>query len=321
MAPRALWNGNLSFGLVHIPVGLYPAEDSDELDFQLVDKRDLAPVGYQTFNKKTGREIDRDQTAKAFELSNGKLVLMNDRDFERANLKATQTLEIVDFVNLEQVDRRYFDRPYYIAPLERGAKPYALLRAALEKSGRAGIARVVIRTREHLAAVYPLGKVIVANLLRWDHELRDPAKLDLPAARELSRNELAMALQLIEAMSGEWKPEKYKDEYRRDLLALIRRKAKAVKAGAEVEDEEPEAEEPLAEIVDLMALLEQSVENRGSSRRGTSASRKGRTRGAKASKTGSAGPKAGARARARSTRTKSTQTRSKARAAAARKSA
>ena len=316
MAPRALWNGSLSFGLVHIPVGLYPAEESDELDFHLVDKRDLARVGYQTFNKKTGREIDRDQTAKAYELSSGKLVLMNDRDFERANVKATQTLEVVDFVELEQIDRRYFDRPYYIAPLGRGGKPYALFRAALEKSGRAAIARVVIRTREHLAAVYPLGKVIVANLLRWDHELRDPAKLDLPAARELSRNELAMAQQLIEAMSGEWKPEKYKDEYRRDLLALIRKKAKAAKAGAEIEEEEPEAEEPLAEVVDLMALLKQSVEERGSSRRGKTASRKRRTTGKKASKASSARPRARAKTRAKSPRAKS-----KAHAAAARKAA
>jgi DNA end-binding protein Ku len=302
MAPRALWNGSLSFGLVHIPIGLFPAEKSDELSFQLVDRRDLAPVGYQTFNKKTGREIDRDETAKAFELSTGKLVLVSDDDFKRANVQATQTLEIVDFVDLAEVDRRFFDRPYYIAPLARGAKPYALLREALEKSGRAGIARVVIRSREHLAAVYPLGKVIVANLLRWEYELRDPRELDLPGASKLSDTELKMARQLIEAMSGAWKPEKYKDEYRRDLLALIRKKARTAKRGAQVEEEEPEAEEKLAEVVDLMALLKQSVEQSGTSRRG--GARRGRPK-ASAKKTA----KAPAKARRKAPQSKQTRTR------------
>lgn len=293
--PRALWNGSISFGLVNIPVGLYPAEQSDELRFQLVDPRDMAPIGYQTVNKKTGRKIERDETAKAFELRGGKMVLVDDSDFERANVKATQTLEILDFVELGQIDRRYFDRPYYVAPLDRGTKPYALLREALEKSGRAGIARVVIRTREHLAAVYPLGKVIVANLLRWDHELREPAELDLPGKIKLAPSELAMATRLIEAMSGEWQPEKYKDEYRSDLLARIRRKAKAAAKGEELDEEAAEPEAELAEVVDLMALLKQSVESSGSKRARTSSRRRGATRGKDAKK-----PSTAARARSKS---------------------
>jgi DNA end-binding protein Ku len=299
--PRALWNGNISFGLVNIPVGLFPAEQSDDLSFQLVDPRDMAPIGYQTVNKKTGRKIDRDETAKAYELRGGKLVLVDDADFERANVKATQTLEILDFVELDEVDRRYFDRPYYVAPLERGAKAYALLREALERSGRAGIARVVIRTREHLAAVYPLGKVLVANLLRWEHELRDPAELDLPGKVKLAPSELAMAKQLIETMTGGWQPEKYKDEYRSDLLARIRKKAKAVAKGQELADEPAEREEELAEVVDLMALLKQSVESSSSGRGRSPARGRGasRSQGAKKRRTGA---RSGARSRSSAAR-------------------
>ena len=263
--PRPIWKGSLRFGLVNIPVGLYPAESPDDLDLDLLDRRDLAPVGYKKYNKKTGKELTEADVVKAYATTKSKYVVLSDRDLKRANPEAAQTVDIFGFIDRDAVEPVYFDRPYYVAPDGRGAvKAYALLREALERSGRMALARIVIRTRQYVAAVYPLDRVLVVNLLRFHHELRDPAALDLPAAGAaklgLTGKELDMAERLIADMEETWRPESYKDEYRDDLLALIRRKARAGARQAEDEaEEEPAAPRKGAEVVDLMALLQRSV--------------------------------------------------------------
>jgi DNA end-binding protein Ku len=276
--PHSIWKGSLSFGLVNIPVGLFPAESPDDLDLTLLDKRDLAPIGYNKVNKETGEPIAQSDIVRGYEVSDGKYVLLTDSDFKKANPKATQTVEIFGFLDAGAIPALYFDRPYYLAPLKQGQKPYALLREALERSGKVGLARLVIRTRQYLAAVYPFGDVLVVNLLRYPHELRDPAALDVPEGKtRLAPKEVELAEKLIAGMEEEWQPKQYKDEYRDDLLALIRKKSKNPRA---VEAEpEPEAE-PMAEVIDLMALLEKSVaqKSKGGARRAPSSSARSRTR-------------------------------------------
>jgi DNA end-binding protein Ku len=259
---RPIWKGSLRFGLVNIPVALYPAEAPDDLNLDLLDRRDMAPVGYKKYNKETGKELKESDVVKAYPTAKNKYVVVSDSDLKRANPEASQTVDIFGFVDRDAVDPIYFDRPYYVAPDGHGDKAYALLREVLERSGRMALARVVIRTRQYIAAVYPLGRVLVVNLLRFHHELRDAADLDLPAAgaARLSAKELEMAERLIGDMEETWKPESYKDEYRDDLLALIRRKARAgARGAAEEEEEEAPAPKRGAEVVDLMALLQQSV--------------------------------------------------------------
>ncbi len=264
--PHAIWKGSLSFGLVNIPVGLFPAEAPDDLDLTLLDRRDHARVGYSKINKESGEPIEQSDIVRGYEVSDGKFVILSDSDFKKANPKATQTVEIFGFVGAADIPPVYYDKPYYLAPLKGGAKPYALLREALARSERIGLARVVIRTRQYLAAVYPLDEVLVVNLLRYAHELRDPATLDLPQKKGgagkigLSPKEVELAEKLIAGMEEGWKPERYKDEYRDDLLALIKRKAKSPRA---VEAEPEPKAEPMAEVIDLMALLKKSVAEKG----------------------------------------------------------
>ncbi len=262
--PRPIWKGSLRFGLVNIPAGLYPAESPDDLNLDLLDRRGLAPVGYKKYNKKTGRELKEADIVKAYPMAKKKYVFLTEGDLKRANPEASQTVDIFGFVDRDAIEPIYYDRPYYVAPDGHGAKAYALLREALERSGRMALARVVIRTRQYLAAVYPLDRVLVVNLLRFQHELRDAGDLDLPAAGVskpgITAKELEMAERLIADMDETWQPESYKDEYRDDLLALVRRKARAGTRGAEAAAEE-EAAPPRksAEVVDLMALLQRSV--------------------------------------------------------------
>jgi DNA end-binding protein Ku len=268
---QTLWSGVLSFGLVNIPVDLRTAENPDSLDLDLLDRRDLAPVGYKPYNKKTDENVPRSAVVKGLEISDGKYVLVEKEDLERANVKATQTIEIVEFVGLEEIDPRYFERPYYVTPRKGAHKAYALLREALGRQGKAGLARLVIRTREHLAAVYPVGKALVVNLLRYAHELRNPAHLDLPAAstgKGLAR-ELAIAEKLIEAQSGEFRPERFKDEYRDDLLKLLKKKATSAVEVAKISPGKP-AE--ASNVRDLMSLLERSIEGSGGERSAARAS-------------------------------------------------
>lgn len=265
--PRAIWKGAISFGLVNIPIGLYSTEIKKGLNFSLLDRRDLAPVGYQRINKETGKEVAWEEIVKGYEYEDGEFVVLSDEDFRRANVEATQTIDIIDFVDAAQIASIYFDQPYYLAPGRKGEKGYALLRETLRQTGKAGIAKVVIRTRQHAAALIPYGNMLVLNLLRFADELRDPAELELPgqdlAALGVSKRELEMAERLVEGMQDNFQPDKYHDEYRDDLLALIDKK---IKSGNTETITEPAPAEPTrdkAEVIDLMALLKRSLDQKG----------------------------------------------------------
>src|SRR5918993_2203081 len=262
-AGRALWKGSINFGLVNIPVALYPAETSSSLDLDLLDKRDFAPIKYQRINKQTGEEVPWNQIVKGYEYEKGEYVTLTDEELRSANVEATQSIDILDFVDAAEISPMYFDRPYYLEPLKNGRRAYMLLRDVLAKSNKVAIARVVIRTREHLAAVMPQGPVLVLNLLRFNHELRDSRGLDIPEAgskgRAISGNELQMAERLIEAMSGPWNPEKYRDEYREDVENLIEKKIKSGRPRAVSADSKAPARKAGGKVVDIMSLLQRSV--------------------------------------------------------------
>jgi DNA end-binding protein Ku len=257
--PRGLWKGAISFGLVNVPVELFSAEKrASELDLTMLDKRDLAPVGYKRYNKSTGEDVPWGEIVKGYEYEDGRYVVLSEEDFRRANVEASKTVDIVAFVDGREIPSIHYETPYYLAPGKRGEKAYALLRDALAKAGKVGIATVVIRTRQYLAAVIPQGELLVMNTLRYAAELRDPKELDIPASK-VTAKEIDLALRLIKDMEEKWKPEQYKDTYREDLLKRIEEK---VKAGQTEEITAPEKEkaEGGAEVIDLMALLRKSVE-------------------------------------------------------------
>jgi DNA end-binding protein Ku len=276
--PRALWKGAITFGLVNIPVGLHSAVKHNALDFTLLDKRNFAPVGYKRVNKETGREVDWEQIVKGYEYEKGSYVALSEEDFKRANVEATQTIDILAFVDAADIAPIHFDTPYYLSPDKRGAKGYALLRETLRKSGKAAIANVVIRTRQHVAVLLPMDDMLVLNTLRYADEIRSTEDYELPGDAKASAREVDMALKLVKEMSEKWKPRKYHDTYRDDLLARIRKKVKAGET-EEVAEPEEEGKEPKksAEVIDLMALLKRSVEKEG----GKPRKRPARARGAR----------------------------------------
>jgi len=259
---RGLWKGAISFGLVNVPVELHSAKKkSAELDMTMLDKRDLAPVGYKRVNKATGKEVAWGDVVKGYEYKDDKYVVLSDEDFRRANPEAAKTVDILAFVELSEIQPQYFDTPYYLKPEKRGEKAYALLRDTLDKAGKAGIASVVIRTKQYLAALVAQDELLVLNTLRYADELKDPAELEIPKAK-VTAKELDMAMRLVEDMADEWHPDKYKDTYKDDLLKRIKEK---VKAGETEEITEPEKEprkEKSADVIDLMSLLRKSVEQK-----------------------------------------------------------
>jgi DNA end-binding protein Ku len=259
---RGLWKGAISFGLVNVPVELHSAKKrAAELDMTMLDKRDLAPVGYKRVNKSTGKEVAWGDVVKGYEYKDDKYVVLSDEDFRRANPEAAKTVDILAFVELSEIQPQYFDTPYYLKPEKRGEKAYALLRDTLEKAGKAGIASVVIRTKQYLAALVAQDELLVLNTLRYADELKDPAELEIPKAK-VTAKELDMAMRLVEDMADEWHPDKYKDTYKDDLLKRIKEK---VKAGETEEITEPEKEprkEKSADVIDLMSLLRKSVEQK-----------------------------------------------------------
>jgi len=260
---RTIWKGAISFGLVHIPIGLYPAARGTGLNFTMLDRRDMSPVGYKRINKNTGAEVPWDEIVKGYEYEDGEYVVLGEADFKRANVEATQTVELLSFVDAAQIHAVYFDTPYYLAPLKKAEKGYALLRETLVRTGKVGIARVVIRTREHLAALVPFGPMLVLELLRFADELRDPNELELPldtlSSLKVGDKELAMAETLVSEMEDDWNPEQYRDTYREDLMSFIEKKIKSGKTHAIAEPVEEKAERRAANVIDLMALLKKSV--------------------------------------------------------------
>jgi DNA end-binding protein Ku len=263
--PRAAWNGAISFGLVQIPVELYPGDESHELSFTWLDKRDLSPVGTQRINKKTGEIVPYDQIVKGYEYAKQEYVVLSPADFLRANVEATRTIDIQDFVPFDALPPTFYDRPYYVKPKKLGAKAYAVLQAALHESGRAGIATVVLHTRQHLAALIASGPYLVLELLRFSDEIRSAEETvgTFDKIPSVTRQEQTMAEQLIEGMSGPWDPRKYHDVYREDLLRLINEKVASGEVNRLSEEEEVPQPRPQREgVVDLVALLRQSLQAR-----------------------------------------------------------
>lgn len=262
--PRALWKGAISFGLVYIPVELISGSKDHELDLSMLDRRDFAPIGFRRYNKNTGKEVVWDDIIKGYEYKPDQYVVLSDEDLKRANVKATQTIDILTFVDAAEVPLTYYEHPYYLLPGKGGDKVYALLRETLRKSGKIGIASVVIRTRQHLCALVCIGKAIVLNTLRFADEIREMDDLELPGATlkaaGISDKELKMALSLVEGMSEAWQPDQYRDTYRDDVLALVKKKIKA-KQTKTITAPEPDSEEKpeSSNVIDLVALLQQSL--------------------------------------------------------------
>ena len=273
---RAIWKGSISFGLVQIPVGLFSAESSEELHFHLLDKRDMEPIRYTRVNAKTKHEVPWSQIVKGYEHAKGEYVVVTDEDFKRANVAASQTIDIVSFVDEGEISPLYFERPYYLAPDKRGEKPYALLRETMRRTRKIGVATVVLRTRQHPAALLVVDDCLVLEILRFGHELRDPADLDLPtlpAEKVVGKRELAMAEQLVSGMASAFDPASLKDTYRDDLVKFIERKAKS----GDVEAVNVPAKAPAqGKVVDIMDLLRQSLADgkKGGAKRHTTAAKK-----------------------------------------------
>src|SRR5436309_7031140 len=257
---RAIWKGSISFGLVNIPIALYPATRREEFKFRLLRKTDLSPVNYKRVAEKDGREVPWDQIVKGYEYDKGKYVVLKNEDFQRVDVEATQTVDIQDFVKQEEVDPVFFYKPYYLEPQKGGDKAYALLRDALKKSGKIGIAKVVIKTREYLASVKPENGALLLELMHFAEELADTNKLHVPKKVELGKREMDMATALIDSMSSKWNPEKYRDEYREALMGIIEEKVEA--GGKEIEEKPKKAPKP-TKVIDLVSVLQKSLEETG----------------------------------------------------------
>ncbi len=260
---RPIWKGSISFGLVNIPVGLFTAEGKEKkLDFHLLDRTDLSPVGYRKINKRTGKEVASGEMVKGYEFERGQYVVLTEEDLKRANARATQTVEIIDFVDSKDIHPIFFQKPYFLAPVGRGEKGYALLREALKKTGKAGVAKVVIHSKEYIGAVVPYGRVLVLDLIRYADELKKPETIEVPE-EDLKKlgvtdKELEMAARLVESMISDWQPDKYHDTYKDELLSYIKNKIAAGETARVEEAAPPPA--PAAEVIDLMSLLKKSVE-------------------------------------------------------------
>jgi DNA end-binding protein Ku len=268
MAARAIWKGSISFGLVNIPVGLFTAASSaDELSFRQLDRRNMSPIGYKKYNKNTGEDVEGEEIVKGYEYESGHYVILSDEDLRRANPEKTQTVEITDFVELDDIPPLYLDKPYYLGPVGKNKKAYALLREALKRTGKVGIAKVVIRSREYLSAVIPQDDLLILEILRYPHEIRPADDLEVPRGElkdlGIADRELEMAERLVEGMTAEWEPEKYTDSYRDDLMALINQRIESGQTDAP--DETPVEDVPVegGDVIDIMALLKRSVEATG----------------------------------------------------------
>lgn len=260
---RTIWKGAISFGLVNIPVGLHTAAVESGVDFDWLDRRTMDLVGYKRINKRTGREIDRENIVKGVEYEDGKYVIISPDEIADAFPRTTQTIEIQRFVPADQLSFVYLERPYYIAPINKGQKVYALLRDTLAKTGKIGIAKVVIQTKQHLAALVPSGDALVLNLMRWGDEIKSLDDLDLPAVGAkgvaASPQEQKMAKMLVEDMSGDWNPDDFKDEFRHAVMALVEQKVKAGKTETVIEPQEEAPSMAADNVIDLTELLQRSL--------------------------------------------------------------
>ena len=267
MAPtstRTLWKGAITFGLVHIPIGLYSATAESGVDFDWLDRRTMDPVGYKRVNKKTGKEIGKEDIVKGVK-HGGDYVVLSPEEIQAAYPRTTQTIEIEAFVDADEVPFVYLERPYYVGPVNKGDKVYALLREALKQTHKVGIARVIIQTKQHLAVLIPCGPALVLTLLRWGGEIRSWEDLRLPPSDAKSAGvkeaELNMARQLIEGMSAHWSADQFRDSFREEIMKLVEAKAEA----GETEHVTPveKAPEGGADVIDLTELLKRSLQGGG----------------------------------------------------------
>jgi len=259
-AHRPIWQGAVSFGLVTIPVSLRTATHQEELKFHLLRKADLSPVNYKRVAAVDGKEVPWEEIVKGYEYEKGRFVVLKDEDFKRVDLEATDTIDIMDFVSLAEINPIYFMRPYYMEPQRGGGGAYALLRDVLARTQKAGIAKVVIRTRQHLAAVKANGNALVLELLHFADELVDVGTLRIPAAKAPGRREVDMATTLVEQMTEKWDPRRYTDEYASALMKLIRRK---IESGGRSLPAAATKHRPASNVIDLAAILQKSLDASG----------------------------------------------------------
>lgn len=280
---RSIWKGAITFGLVNIPVELFPAEDRKEFKFSMLDKRDFSPVGYKRYSKRSNKEVEWSNIIKGYEYEKDQYVVLSDEDFRRANVKASRTIDIRAFVPAAEIPGQYYETPYYLAPSERGQKVYALLRETLSSTGRVAVAEVVIRTTQHLAVVAPVGRALMLNTLRYADQLRDASGIELPAqglkGAGVTAKEIALAKRLVDDMTEHWKAEEFRDTYHEDLMRRIKEKIKKGETQQITEPDKDEPEQPRsAQVIDLAALLKQSL-GKGGARRNVADARPAKTSG------------------------------------------
>jgi DNA end-binding protein Ku len=284
---RAIWKGSISFGLVNIPIALFPASRTEELKFRLLRKKDLSPVNYKRVAEADGKEVSWHDIVKGYEYEKGKFVVINEEDFKRVDIEATQTVDIISFVELDEVNPVFFHKPYYMEPQKGGDRAYVLLRQALEETGKIGIAKVVIKTRQHLAAVKPQEKGLMLELMHFADELHEVEDFKLPHAADIGKKELDMAKSLIASMTEKWKPEDYRDEYREALEKMIEDK---VEHGDKAAPAHAKPKHHPSNVIDLVKVLEESLGRSGHGKHGGKAKEKEKP--AKARKKGKARSKA-----------------------------
>jgi DNA end-binding protein Ku len=256
MMMRAVWNGTISFGLVSIPISLYTATRRDELKFRLLRKTDLSPVNYKRVAEADGKEVPWEDIVKGYEYEKGKFVVLKEEDFKRVDVEATQTVDIMNFVQIEEVDPLFFYKPYFMEVGKGGDKAYVLLRDALQSSGKIAISKVVIKTRQHLAAIKPQKHGLMLELMHFPEELIDAGEFKSPTEKSLGAPEMRMATQLIESMTTKWTPEMYKDDYREALEKVIEEK---VESGGKHEAPVKRARKA-TNVIDLVSVLQRSLD-------------------------------------------------------------
>lgn len=267
---RPIWTGHIAFGLVNIPVHLYAAEERNDIHLKMIDSRNNSAIRYERVNDATGEEVPWKEIVKGYEYAKGKYVLLTEEELKNVAPEVTKSIDIESFVPGADIEPQYFDKPYYLVPTKQSAKAYALLRETLKRSGRVAIARIVIRTRQYIAAISPKDKALVLDLLRFHQELRKAPNDQLPSedvsTLKITEKELEMAEQLVASMEAPWKPEEHKDEYRKSLMDWINQKVKG-KGAVPIMEAEDETEE--TEVIDMMALLKKSMEARGTAKKPT----------------------------------------------------
>lgn len=252
---RAIWKGSLAFGLVNIPVELYTAVRDSRPRFRLLHRKDESPVQYQRVCQREGKPLSWEEIVKGYEYSKGHYVVLTKDDFETAAMEKSKVVNVVEFVDTTSIDDRFFEQPYYLAPAKGSERAYAVLREALRKSGKAGIATMILREKQHLCAIEVTGKAMVLTMMRFAEELVDVSDLSLPSKELVKDKELDLAMMLIESLTSEWAPDKYKDEYRENLMKVIKAKLKGKEPKLTATDHVPGQ----AEVIDLMERLRESL--------------------------------------------------------------